>query len=47
MDYIAANVAYRYCIAEDDDKTKEREELEFYCVTASIDQIEFYHPVRA
>jgi acyl-coenzyme A thioesterase 9 len=46
MDYIAANVAYRYCIPASE-KNKSRDELSFYAVTASIDQIEFYHPVKA
>lgn len=46
MDYIAANVAYRYCIPASE-KNKKRDELSFYAVTASIDQIEFYHPVKA
>jgi hypothetical protein len=36
MDYIAANVAYRYCIPISD-TTKSREELGFYAVTACID----------
>lgn len=39
MDYIASNVAYRYCIPNNKDKNIRREELDFYCVTASIDQI--------
>ena len=46
MDYIAANVAYRYCVPASD-KNKRRDELEFYSVTASIDQIEFYHPIKS
>lgn len=36
MDYIAANVAYRYCSAEKDVDIK-LDELPFYTVTASID----------
>lgn len=36
MDYIAANVAYRYCSSHED-KDKSMEELPFMTVTASID----------
>lgn len=46
MDYIAANVAYRYCSAEKDVDIK-LDELPFYTVTASIDEIDFFHPIEA
>lgn len=46
MDYIAANVAYRYCTS-DCDKDKDMDELKFILVTAAIDEIEFYHPISA
>lgn len=44
MDYIAANVAYRYCTAESD-RDKEMNEINFIMVTAAIDSIEFYYPI--
>lgn len=46
MDYIAANVAYRYCSAEKDVDLK-LEQLPYYTVTASIDEIDFFHPIDA
>jgi len=44
MDYIASNVAYRYCIA-DTDKNFDFDQLSFLIVTAAIDSIEFYYPI--
>ena len=44
MDYIAANVAYRYC-TPDDEKDINMNELPFLIVTAAIDSIEFYYPI--
>ena len=44
MDYIAANVAYRYC-TPDSDKDLDMNDLDFIVVTAAIDQIEFYYPI--
>lgn len=44
MDYIAANVAYRYC-TPDDQKDLDMNELPFIVVTAAIDSIEFYYPI--
>ena len=44
MDYIAANVAYRYC-TPDSDKDMDMNEIDFIVVTAAIDQIEFYYPI--
>lgn len=44
MDYIAANVGYRYC-TPDIHKDKDFNENNFLIVTAAIDQIEFYYPV--
>lgn len=38
MDYIAANVAYRYC-TPDDQKDLDMNELSFIVVTAAIDSI--------
>ena len=46
MDYIAANVAYRYC-SPDLDKDLSMDELPFITVTASIDEIDFFHPINA
>lgn len=46
MDYIAANVAYRYCSA-DLEKDTNLNELPFIAVTASIDEIDFFHPIKA
>ena len=44
MDYIAANVAYRYCTPESD-KDLTMDQIEFMVVTAAIDEIEFYYPI--
>ena len=44
MDYIAANVAYRYC-TPDTDNDLDMNQLSFIAVTAAIDQIEFYYPI--
>ena len=44
MDYIAANVAYRYC-TPDSDKDLDMNDINFMVVTAAIDQIEFYYPI--
>ena len=44
MDYIAANVAYRYCTPECD-SDKEMDKIDFIMVTAAIDSIEFYYPI--
>ena len=44
MDYIAANVAYRYC-TPDSDKDLDMNDIDFIVVTAAIDQIEFYYPI--
>lgn len=44
MDYIAANVAYRYCIPSIL-SSQELEELPFFIVTAAIDEIDFFHPI--
>lgn len=44
MDYIAANVAYRYC-TPDEQKDLDMNELSFIIVTAAIDSIEFYYPI--
>lgn len=44
MDYIASNVAYRYCSASsgyNEDVLK----LPFITVTAAIDEIDFFHPI--
>jgi hypothetical protein len=38
MDYIAANVAYRYC-TPDIDKDHAMDDLDFIIVTAAIDEI--------
>jgi len=46
MDYIAANVAYRYC-TPDSEKDLDMNELDFIVVTAAIDQIEFYYPISS
>ena len=37
MDYIAANVAYRYCSSAKDDPATMMDKLPFSTVTASID----------
>ena len=44
MDYIAANVAYRYC-TPDSDNDLDMNDIDFIVVTAAIDQIEFYYPI--
>lgn len=44
MDYIAANVAYRYCTPESD-KDLDMNAINFIVVTAAIDSIEFYYPI--
>jgi acyl-coenzyme A thioesterase 9 len=44
MDYIAANVAYRYC-TPDREKEIDMNELPFLIATAAIDSIEFYYPI--
>jgi acyl-coenzyme A thioesterase 9 len=46
MDYIASNVAYRYCIPGVL-SGKEFEDLPFFVVTAAIDEIDFFHPILA
>lgn len=46
MDYIAANVAYRYC-SPAQQSAKDMNDQRFYAVTACIDEIDFYHPVDA
>ena len=45
MDYIAANVAYRYCSSGKDDPATMMDKLPFSTVTASIDEIDFFHPI--
>lgn len=45
MDYIAANVGYRYCTPNTQNDMN-LDDLEFLIVTAAIDQIEFYYPVN-
>lgn len=45
MDYIAANVAYRYCSASS--LCNKVEDLPFMAVTAAIDEIDFFHPIMA
>lgn len=44
MDYIAANVAYRYC-TPNSQKVISMDELAFLIVTAAIDEIDFFYPV--
>ena len=44
MDYIAANVAYRYC-SPSTQTCLPMDELSFITVTAAIDEIEYYHPI--
>ena len=44
MDYMAANVAYRYCTPESD-KNLDLNAIPFMNVTAAIDSIEFYYPI--
>lgn len=43
MDYIAANVAYRYCSSASDKVV----DLPFIAATAAIDEIDFFHPIEA
>lgn len=43
MDYIAANVAYRYCSPA----TEKVSDLPFIAATAAIDEIDFFHPIEA
>lgn len=45
MDYIAANVAYRYCSPSL--ACNKVEDLPFIAVTAAIDQIDFFYPIMA
>lgn len=45
MDYIAANVAYRYCSSAKEDGELQMDKLPFITVTASIDEIDFFHPI--
>ena len=44
MDYIAANVAYRYC-TPDSEKDMDMNQLDFMVVTAAIDSIDFFYPI--
>ena len=46
MDYIAANVAYRYCTPTTLSEAT-MDELDFIAVTAAIDEIDYYHPIKA
>lgn len=46
MDYIAANVAYRYCSPKSS-CAKTVQELPFIAVTAAVDEIDFFHPINA
>lgn len=46
MDYIAANVAYRYC-SPSAMASQQFNDLPFIAVTASIDEIDFFHPISA
>lgn len=47
MDYIAADVAYRYCSPPITNCLEKINELPFFTVTASIDEIDFFHPIHA
>ena len=42
MDYIAGNVAYRYCQAV----SEEKGELDYYFVTAAVDKIDFFSSIK-
>jgi acyl-coenzyme A thioesterase 9 len=44
MDYIATNVAYRYC-TPDKEKDLGMDKLNFSIMSAAIDSIEFYYPI--
>lgn len=42
MDYIAGNVAYRYCEAANGQKG----ELDYYFVTAAVDKIDLFASIK-